>query len=106
MIKEEVKKLLSAGLINKVQYPTWLTNIVLVKKVNGKRMMRVDFTNLNKACLKDHYSLLSINSLVESTLGHTVVFFLDATLGYYQILMDPDDAEKSAFITDEGGFLL
>ena len=35
-INEEVTKLLQAGVIREVEYPEWLTNVVLVKKANGK----------------------------------------------------------------------
>jgi hypothetical protein len=35
-----------------VFHPTWLANPVLVKKKNGKWRMCVDYTSLNKACLK------------------------------------------------------
>jgi len=35
VIKEETQKLLSVGHIRVIQYPEWLTNVVLVKKANG-----------------------------------------------------------------------
>jgi hypothetical protein len=34
--RNEVKRLLSAGVIREVKYPEWLANIVMVKKANGK----------------------------------------------------------------------
>ena len=42
----------------------------MVKKVNGKWRMCVDFTNLNKACPKDSYLLSRIDLLVDSMAGH------------------------------------
>jgi len=35
-VKEEVDKLLRANFIREVRFFTWLTNIVMVKKANGK----------------------------------------------------------------------
>lgn len=35
-IAEEVERLLTVGFIREVHYPEWLSNVVLVKKVNGK----------------------------------------------------------------------
>ena len=64
---EEDRKLLEAGFIRKVYYPDWLANVVMVKKNNGKWRMCIDFTNLNRACPKDSYSFLRIDTLVEST---------------------------------------
>jgi hypothetical protein len=61
--RNEVKRLLSAGVIREVKYPEWLANTVMVKKVNGKWRMCIDFTNLNKACPKDEFPLARIDSM-------------------------------------------
>ena len=60
-VMDEVTKLLAAGFIREVHYPKWLANVVLVKKVNGKWRMCVDFTDLNRACPKDSFPLPRIN---------------------------------------------
>ena len=44
-----------------VYYPEWLANIVLVKKANEKWRICIDFTDLNKACLKDSFPLPRID---------------------------------------------
>jgi hypothetical protein len=46
--KAEVQRLLDAGFIREVQYPSWLTNVVMVKKKNDKWRICTDFTDLNK----------------------------------------------------------
>ena len=56
-LKDEVDKLLACGFIKESFYPSWLANPVLVKKPNGKWRTCVDFTDLNKACLKDSFLL-------------------------------------------------
>lgn len=83
-IAEEVDKLTSTGFI-KVNYPEWLANVVLVKKANGKRQMCIDFTNLNKACPKDSYSLPRIDQLVDAIVGHELLSFMN-TSRYNQIV--------------------
>jgi ribonuclease HI len=93
---------LKAGFIREVDYPEWLANVVLVKKSNGKWRMCVDFTNLNKAYLKDSFPLPQIDLLVDSTSGHELLSFMDAFSGYNQIYMEEADQEKTAFITDRG----
>ena len=64
--------------------------------------MWVDFTDLNKACPKDSFPLLSIDRLVNASVGHHVLSFMDVFLGYNQIMMDPSNQEKTTFITKEG----
>ena len=81
-------------------YPDWLANPVVVKKKNGKWRVCVDFTDLNKACPKDSFPLPHIDRLVEATAGNELLSFMDAFSGYKQIMMNPDDREKTAFITD------
>ena len=99
---EEVTKLLTAGFILEVHYPEWLANVVLVKKVNGKWRMRVDFIDLNKACPKDSFPLPRIDQLVDSTAGHKLLTFMNAFSGYNQIKVAKEDQEKTAFITNQG----
>ena len=103
-IKEEVQKLTIVQFIREVYYPNWLTNVVMVKKANGKWRMCVDFTDLNKACPKDSYPLPRIDQLVDSTVSHQLLRFMDAFLGYNQIKMDETDQEKTSFITSQGLF--
>ena len=89
------------GFIREVYYPDWLANVVLVKKVNGKWRMCVDFMDLNKACPKDSFPLPMIDQLVDSTAGHKLLMFMDVFSGYNQIKMAEEDQEKTAFITSQ-----
>ena len=90
-ITEEVRKLQEADFIREVYYLDWLANVMMVKKANGKWRMCLDFTDLNKACLKDSYPLPRINMLVDSTVGHQLLSFMSAFLGYNHIRLDEAD---------------
>lgn len=35
-IEEKVDKLLKVGFIKEIDYPNWITNVVMVKKINDK----------------------------------------------------------------------
>ena len=97
-------KLKRAGTIKEVFYPEWLAKIVVVKKKNGKWRVYVDFTDLNKACSKDPFPLPRIDQLVDATVGHPRMSFLDAFQGYHQIPLALDDQEKTSFITPIGNY--
>ena len=84
-MQEEIRKLVEASHIREIQYPTWLSNIVTVKKASGKWRMCVDFIDLNNACPKDFYPLPNIDILVDSASGHGFLSFIDAFSGYNQI---------------------
>jgi hypothetical protein len=94
----ELRKLLEAGFIKEVFHPTWLANLVLVKKKNGKWRMCVDYTSLNKACPKVPFSLPRIDQIVDSTAGCELLCFLDAYSGYHQIKMKESDKLATSFI--------
>ena len=92
---------MTAGFIQEVYYPDWLANVVLVKKVNGKWRMCMDFTDLNKACPNDSFPLPRIDQLMDSTAKHKLLMFMDVFSGYNQIKMAKEDQEKTAFITSQ-----
>jgi hypothetical protein len=83
--RNEVKRLLSAGVIREVKYPEWLANTVMVKKANGKWRMCIDFTDLNKACAKNEFPLPRIDSLVDAVALSELMSLLDCYSGYHQI---------------------
>ncbi|GKU89656.1 hypothetical protein SLEP1_g3769 [Rubroshorea leprosula] len=65
--------------IRRVEYSEWVSNLVLVKKPNGKWRMCINFTNLNEACPKDPHPLPNVEKLVERAVGHERISFLDAS---------------------------
>jgi hypothetical protein len=102
--RNEVKRLLSAGVIREVTYPEWLANTVMVKKANEKWIMCIDFTDLNKACPKDEFPLPRIDSLVDAAASLELMSLLDCYSGYHQIWMKKEDEPKTSFITLSGTY--
>ena len=103
-INEVVNKLFQAKAIREVEYPDWLANVVLIKKANGKWRICIDFTDVNRACPKDSFPLSRIDLIVDATAGHELLSFMDAFSGYNQIRMDPNDQEKTSFVTGQGTY--
>ncbi|KAG9442388.1 hypothetical protein H6P81_018242 [Aristolochia fimbriata] len=89
---------------SEVKYPSWIANIVLVKKKTGQIQVCVDFRDLNKACPKDEFPLPITDLMVDATTGHEALSFMDGSSGYNQIRMDPKDEELTAFRTPKGIF--
>ncbi|RVW66345.1 Retrovirus-related Pol polyprotein from transposon 297 [Vitis vinifera] len=104
IVKEEIQKQLSVGFLSVVEYPEWLANVVPVPKKDGKVRVCVDFRDLNKASPKDDFPLPHIDMLVDSTAGHPMLSFMDGFFGYSQILMAPEDMEKTSFIIEWGTY--
>lgn len=100
-VKQQVAKLLEAGVIQEVTYLEWISNLVIVSKEDSDKLWTcIGLTNVNDACLNDFYPTSPVDHLVDSTVGYAKLSFLDSYSGYHQIQMDPKDEEKTAFITD------
>ena len=56
---------------------------MVVKKKNGKWRTCVYFTDLNKVCLKDPFPFPQIDQLMDVTVAHPRMSFLDAFQGYH-----------------------
>ena len=98
-INEEVSKLLQARAIREVDYSDWLANVVLVKKVNGKWRLFIDFTDVNRAYPKDSFPLLRIDLIVDFTASHELW-----TLSQVTIKLGSSDQEKTSFVTGQGTY--
>ena len=83
--EKALKDLLEANFISGAKYTTWLSNVVLVKKSNGKWRMCVDYTDLNRDGPKDAYPLPNMDKLVDNSSSYKRLSFMDAYSGYNQI---------------------
>ena len=99
-VKEEIQKLLSVCFLSVVEYPEWLAKVVPVPKKDGKVRVCVNFQDLNKAISEHDFPLPHIDMLVDNTVGHPMLSFMDGFSRYNKILMAPEDMEKSSFITE------
>ncbi|KAJ0736047.1 putative nucleotidyltransferase, Ribonuclease H [Helianthus annuus] len=86
-MNEQVCELLKAGILREVRYQSWVANPVMVEKSNGGWRMCVDYTDLNKACPKDCYSLPEIDKKIDSLAPYRWKCFLDCYKGYHQVQM-------------------
>ena len=66
--------------------------------------MCVDYQDLNKASPKDNFLLPNIHILLDNYAKHDLAYFIDFYAGYHQIIMDPEDAENTSFITPWGTY--
>ena len=66
--------------------------------------MCVNFTDLNRACPKDSYPVLRIDTLVDSMARHKLLSFMDAFSSYNHIKMSEEDQERTSFVISQGLF--
>nr|GEU59161.1 DNA-directed DNA polymerase [Tanacetum cinerariifolium] len=122
IIKQEVIKLLDAGLIYPIFDSPWVSpvhcipkkegftvvenddnELILTRLVTGWRVC-IDYHKLNEATQKDHFPLPFMDQMLERLAGNQYYCFLDGFSGYFQILIDPKDQEKTTFACPYGTF--
>jgi len=100
LVRKEVIKLLEADIIYPIFDSEWVSLVHVVpmkggiivvtnekneliptRKVIGWRMC-IDYRRLNQATMKDHFSLLFIDQMLEKLSGHEYYCFLDRYFGY------------------------
>ena len=100
-----MKKLLKAKIIVPLRYSEWVANLVPVRKKNGEIRLCVDFRNLNRASLKDNYSLPNMDYILHKVVGASRMSMMDGFSGYNQVVVLPEDQKKTAFTTPWGTFM-
>ncbi|GJZ29349.1 hypothetical protein Tco_0573996 [Tanacetum coccineum] len=111
VIKQEVIKLLDAGLIYPISDSPWVSPVHCVPKKGGITVVKneeneliptrlvtgwrvcIDYRKLNDATRKDHFPLPFMDQMLERLAGNEYYCFLDGFSGYFQIPIDPLDQE-------------
>jgi len=101
--RQEVEKLLKAGIIEPSISP-WSSNTVLVKKKSGDYRLCVDFRAVNALCKRDAYPLPNIGQCLDSLGGNSWFSTMDLNMGFHQMSIAPADREITAFSTSLGLF--
>nr|GEZ14647.1 reverse transcriptase domain-containing protein [Tanacetum cinerariifolium] len=122
VIKQEVIKLLAAGLIYPISNSHWVSPMHCVPKKGGFTVVKnedneliptrlvtgwracIDYRELNEATRKDHFPLSFMDQMLERLAGNQYYCFLDGFFGYFQIPIDPKDQEKTTFTCLYGTF--
>ena len=95
-VKQHLEQLLASGVIRKSKSP-WSSNVVLVRKKNGKLRMCVDYRMLNKRSVKDAYALPRTEEVFDILHGAKVFSTIDMKSGYHQVEMEEIHKERTAF---------
>ncbi|GKE49919.1 reverse transcriptase domain-containing protein, partial [Tanacetum coccineum] len=113
IIKKEVVKLLDAGLIYPIFNSPWVSPVHCMPKKGGMNVVKnedneliptslvtgwrvcIDYRKLNDATHKDHFPLPFMDQMLERLAGNEYYCFLDGFSRYFQILIDPQDQEKT-----------
>ena len=102
-VRQHIDEMLEAGAIRPSNSP-WCNAVVLVCKKDGGLCFCIDFRKLNAKTKKDSYPLPCIQETLDSLFGARVFSTLDLKSGFWQIMMDEDSKQYTAFTVGNLGF--
>nr|GEW79654.1 hypothetical protein [Tanacetum cinerariifolium] len=102
-LSEQLQEISNKGFIRPSSLP-WGAPVLFVKKKDGSFRMCIDYRQLNKLTVKNHYTLPRINDLFDQLQGSSVYSKIDLRLGYHQLRVCEEDILKTAFRTRYGHY--
>ncbi|GKA54850.1 putative reverse transcriptase domain-containing protein [Tanacetum coccineum] len=102
-LSDQLKKLSDKGFIRPSSSP-WGAPVLFVKKKDGSFRMYIDYRELNKLMVKNHYPLPRIDDLFDQLQGSSVHSKIDLRSGYHQLRVREEDILKTTFKTRYGHY--
>ena len=95
-LKETLDDLVCQEILAPVEQPIlWISSMVVVPKKDVTLRICLDPKDLNKAILREHYPLPTIEDIATRLYGVKVFSILDVSKGFWHVLLD----EQSSFLT-------
>ncbi|GKE67603.1 putative reverse transcriptase domain-containing protein [Tanacetum coccineum] len=92
-LSDQLKKLFDKGFIRPSSSP-WGASVLFVKKKDGSFRMCIDYRELNKLTVKNHYLLPRIDDLFDQLQGSSVYSKIDLRSGYHQLRVRDGDGRN------------
>jgi hypothetical protein len=99
--KREIEMMLTADVIEPAA-SEWASPMVLITKKDGDPRFCVDYRRVNELTRKDSYPLPRMDECLDSLKDAGIFTTLDCNSGYWQILIFPEDRDKTAFVSHKG----
>nr|GEV78409.1 putative reverse transcriptase domain-containing protein [Tanacetum cinerariifolium] len=97
-LSNQLQELADRGFIRPSTSP-WGAPVLFVKKKDGSFRMCIDYHELNKLTVKNHYPLPRIDDLFDQLYGLSVYSKIDLRSGYHQLRVRDKDIPKTALRT-------
>ncbi|KRX63871.1 Retrovirus-related Pol polyprotein from transposon [Trichinella sp. T9] len=100
-VEKQLQEMLKQGIIEPSNSP-WMAPAVYTPKKSGEVRICVDYRELNKKTRKDAYPLPLPDDIFDKVRGAAVFSTLDMQSGFWQIPVNVNDKEKTAFSPGPG----
>ncbi|GKC12800.1 putative reverse transcriptase domain-containing protein [Tanacetum coccineum] len=97
-LSDQLQEISDKGFIRPSSLP-WGALVLFVKKKDGSFWMCINYRELNKLTVKNHYPLPRIDDLFDQLQGSSVYSKINLQSGYRQLRVHEEDIPKTAFRT-------
>ena len=98
-VKAEIERTKANNIIEEItEAADWCAGMVPVMKRNGEIRICTDFKRLNENIKRERYVIPTFGDMLHKLSGAKVFSKLDATFGFWQLLLDEDSAKLTTFI--------
>nr|GEW42885.1 putative reverse transcriptase domain-containing protein [Tanacetum cinerariifolium] len=97
-LSHQLQELADRGFIRSSTSP-WGAPVLFIKKKDGSFRMCIDYRELYKLIIKNHYPLPKIDDLFDQLQGSSVYSKMNLRSGYHQLRVRDEDIPKTAFRT-------
>ena len=102
-VRQEIDRMLEMGVAEPSHSP-WASPIVPVPKKDGTLRICVDYRRLNGITVADPYYMCTLEEILEKVGNSGCLSKLDLSKGFYQIGVEEEAKEKTAFVTPFGKY--
>ena len=95
-VERQINEMLEQGIITPSSNP-WMAPVVFMPKKSGGLHICIDYRELNKQTTKDAYPLPLPDEVQDRLAGFTIFSTLDLQNRYWQLPVQQEDQEKTAF---------
>ena len=100
---KKIKDLEEAGVLSRIDKPTdWISSQVALRKPNGSIRLCIDPKDLNKAIIRNHYPIPTLEDVLPKLTKAKCFSLLDAKDGFLQVKLADSCRELTTFWTPLG----
>ena len=104
-IIKKVKELEKYGILSRVEEPTeWISSQVAVRKPNGSIRLCLDPKDLNKAIVRNHYQIPTLDDILPKLAKSKCFSLLDAKDGFWHVVLSEKSRKLTTFWTPVGRY--
>lgn len=100
LARKEIQRMLSRGIIRRIEYSPWRQPALIVGKKDGTGRICLDARQLNKITVANAFPIIDVNQILARIRHARYLTSIDLSQAFFQIPLDASSQLKTAFVFD------